>query len=160
MVKTFGANNVKLWTCEDFLENPEGLFKTVCEAAGVDSTTLAVDTPTRGSGDIPPHGFELAIEWNQILSGRADLKNRKKSRLRKQLRELLRATHMPEAKPLMDAEMRAALTKRYERDLRQMRKRWPSIFLTIPPKSETAGAAASGALTTEVPATQATAVIP
>jgi hypothetical protein len=162
MVEVFGAENVKLWTFEDFKANPEGLFKTVAETVGIDSNPLKMEKSSRINAAIPSHGFELAIAWNKLLNEKTEFKNKRKLRLRRRLRKLLHETESPTKQRLMDEEMRARLMQRYENEIGRMRKRWPHMFLTIPPKSEVEEPApvAGETLSTEVPATTATAVIP
>jgi hypothetical protein len=129
---TFGAENLIVWTYEDFKKNSVEGLKDIAEAAGLDRAGITIPKQKPRNVSKPPDIIELLSLWNKTLRNRDDLSREQKQEIDMKLREVLAELppppHAPRHLPLKKRERFSA---HYQEELRQIRAKWGKNMLTF-----------------------------
>lgn len=121
----FGAENLVLWTYEDFKKDGAIALPKIVQAAGVDTTDLKVVFPKPRNVSLSIGQLQLLQDWHDALQLRLQLPPKTVKMANGKLRRLLKQLpRESETKGLLEPEKRNALTEHYEREVALIRERW------------------------------------
>ncbi|HEY1836113.1 MAG TPA: sulfotransferase domain-containing protein [Rhizomicrobium sp.] len=130
----FGADNLVLWTYEDFKKDGVGAFAKIVQSAGVDTADIAavLTKPANVSLTIPQ--IQLLWAWNKAVRENLDLSHRDAKMIKEKLYKLLHTLpRTASSKGLLPEKKRRNLTAKYELEVAAIRERWGHRMLNFDP---------------------------
>jgi hypothetical protein len=135
LVDTFGEENVRIWTYEDFKTAPNAYIKYLVDLAGIEiESPLKIPRSAPMNVSYAANTIPVAVELNRALET-MDFTKDDKQDFRAKMRGLLAELPLPDKRAsLLPEALRSALSDRYEKEVAEMRAKWPSVFVRLQPE--------------------------
>ncbi|MGA9797271.1 MAG: sulfotransferase domain-containing protein [Rhizomicrobium sp.] len=130
--KAFGAENLVLWTYEDFKKDGAAALPKIVQSAGIDATDLKVVFPKPRNVSLSIGQLKLLQDWHEALQQRLTVSPNEVKMVNYRLRKLLKILpRESDTKGLLEPEKRNAFTEHYEREVALIRERWGKQMLNF-----------------------------
>ncbi|MGA9797268.1 MAG: hypothetical protein WBQ17_17210 [Rhizomicrobium sp.] len=131
---TFGAENLVLWTFEEFKKDGVAAFAKIIQAVGIDASDIvaAITTPKNVSPTVEQ--AHLLRAWHKALHSHLKISAKDAKALKAELRGLLgQLPRDAKAGGHLKPKKRKALTEHYEHEVAAIRERWADRMLDFSP---------------------------
>ncbi|HEY1836115.1 MAG TPA: sulfotransferase domain-containing protein [Rhizomicrobium sp.] len=133
---TFGAENLVLWTYEDFKKDGVVAFSKIVQAAGIDTTDIAAVLTAPQLVSLNAQLVRLLKRWHDAARDELDISPQQARLLRGKLHAILEELPRPaKTEGHFGPKRRKLYTEHYEHEVALIRERWGDQMLNFGPGS-------------------------
>jgi hypothetical protein len=133
----FGAENLVLWTYEDFKKDSATAFSKIVQAAGIDAAEIATIPANPQLVSLTPAQTRALKSWHDTIRTELTLSPGEEKTLKAKLHALLEELpRYSETEGHFEPKRRKILTDHYKKDLAAIRERWGNQMLNFDPSPQ------------------------
>lgn len=133
---SFGAENLVLWTFEDFKKDGAAAFTKIVQSAGVDTVDISVKVTDPKNTSLAIAQLKALHAWEKTLRENFQVSKKEQKVAHREFRKIANLfPHATATKGMLESPKRVALNEHYEREVALIRERWGDQMLDFQPRA-------------------------